>query len=896
MHRAPTPDSDDDEANRGSYTFRYHQKLNARPCDVDGVPLPPHAPPAPKDPPPADESNNAWHPFTSRLDFDFAHFHFVTAQSSESQINQALDHWAASVLPFGGKTPWANAKKMYATIDEIRSGDAPWRTVKIRYQGPLPRGTPPKWMTEEYELYVRDALVVARNQLETTSFKGQVNTVPYQQFDVNGKRVYSNLMSGDWAWKQADIIAEDPATHGSMFVPIVAGSDKTTCSVATGHQEYHPVYMSPGILTNTARRARGNAVLPVAFLPIPKTAKRHRKRPEYQKFCRQMYHACLARVFEPLKAAMTAPVTVRCPDGHLRRAIFGLGPYIADYPEQVWLAGIVQGWCPKCDAKPDNLDAPNSVRRTQERTDWIITAFDPGTVWDDWGIRADIVPFTHDFPRADIHELLSPDLLHQVIKGTFKDHIVTWVNEYLHLVHGEARAHEIIDDIDRRIAAVPAFPGLRRFPEGRDFTQWTGDDSKALMKVYLPAIAGHVPDKMVKCLAAFLDFCYLARRNALDTDTLAELEGALSRFHALREVFIEAGVREDNISLPRQHSLLHYPRSIRLFGTPNGLCSSITESKHIQSVKKPWRRSSKWKALLQMLLTLQRLDKLSAARRVFAKLGMMAGSTLSYTARMLAGHAPEPEPDTDQDEDDEHGEVAGPKTPSSVKLAQRRESNYPRNIHGLAARIQQPRLPELTRRFLYDQLHPDAELTADDVPLDQCPRILGKISVFHSAVARFYAPSDFCGSGGMYRERIRANPDWRGEYARYDTVFVVTDAEQPGMCGMAIGRLRLLYSFTHDGVDYPCALVEWLVPFEDRPDDITGMWMVKHEYEGNGRPSMAVIHLDCIARAAHLIGVYGSSFMPENFHFSYSLGVFRAYYVNRYIDHHTHEFLAGDAR
>lgn len=34
------------------------------------------------------------------------------------------------------------------------------------------------------------------------------------------------------------------------------------------------------------------------------------------------------------------------------------------------------------------------------------------------------------------------------------------------------------------IAAVPSFPGLRRFPEGRGFKQWTGDDSKALMKVF----------------------------------------------------------------------------------------------------------------------------------------------------------------------------------------------------------------------------------------------------------------------------------------------------------------------------------------------------------------------------------------------------------------------------
>jgi hypothetical protein len=56
-----------------------------------------------------------------------------------------------------------------------------------------------------------------------------------------------------------------------MFVPVVAGSDKTTVSVATGHQEYHPVYMSPGNLTNIARRAHGNGLLPVAFLPIPKS-------------------------------------------------------------------------------------------------------------------------------------------------------------------------------------------------------------------------------------------------------------------------------------------------------------------------------------------------------------------------------------------------------------------------------------------------------------------------------------------------------------------------------------------------------------------------------------------------------------------------------------------------
>jgi len=44
---------------------------------------------------------------------------------------------------------------------------------------------------------------------------------------------------------------------------------------------------------------------------------------------------------------MTEPDLIKCADGHYRKAIYGLGPYIADYPEQVLLAGIVSGWCVK---------------------------------------------------------------------------------------------------------------------------------------------------------------------------------------------------------------------------------------------------------------------------------------------------------------------------------------------------------------------------------------------------------------------------------------------------------------------------------------------------------------------------------------------------------------------
>ena len=55
-----------------------------------------------------------------------------------------------------------------------------------------------------------------------------------------------------------------------MFVPVILGSDKTTVSVATGQHVYHPVYLSVGNVHNCIRRAHKDALVLIAFLPIPK--------------------------------------------------------------------------------------------------------------------------------------------------------------------------------------------------------------------------------------------------------------------------------------------------------------------------------------------------------------------------------------------------------------------------------------------------------------------------------------------------------------------------------------------------------------------------------------------------------------------------------------------------
>ncbi|KAJ7648519.1 hypothetical protein B0H17DRAFT_1215571 [Mycena rosella] len=432
-----SPEGEDEN----DFDHQFHPHLNALPCDTNSQFLPPFAAPSTPPPaPPADGQNPvAWAPFRLGVEFEFAQFHFVRLQSSEGEINNALDIWAASVMEFGGRAPWRNAKELYAAIDKPTKCAA--RVL-----------CPP----------------VLHHQLACPDFKGHVDVVSYQKFNHKGQCVWSNFMSGDWAWKQADLITADKANHGCAFVAAVGGSDKTTVSVATGHQEYHPSYLSPSVLMGTASLARG-------------------RRPE-----------------------------------------------------------LVS----QCDVLPDHLDDEGARLRTQTKTNTLIMCFDPGILWDDYGIHADIVPFTHGFPRTDIYELLSFDLLHQVIKGMFKDHLVSWVNKYLHLEHGEKRALKIIQDIDHRISAVPEFPGLCRFHDGRDFSQWTGDDSKVLMKINLATVAGYIPSDMVKGLSAFMDFCYLVCLNAISTAELASIQNTLHCFHQYHQIFVETGVQID-ISLPR---------------------------------------------------------------------------------------------------------------------------------------------------------------------------------------------------------------------------------------------------------------------------------------------------------------------------------------------------------
>jgi hypothetical protein len=256
-----------------------------------------------------------------------------------------------------------------------------------------------------------------------------------------------------------------------------------------------------------------------------------------------------------------------------------------------------------------------------------------------------------------------------------------------------------------------------------------------------------------------------------------------------------------------------------------------------------------------------------------------------------------PDSNTD-DEDDDDGDVDGPTVQAHVDLAKTSCKYhitwycwsiltystvckvYPEDI---TTEIEQPDFPDLIQQFIYNQQHSDH---CSDTTL---PTFYGKITIYPSAVATFHAPSDISGIGGMRRERMRAVKSWRKGPGRYDTIFVNTDPSVEGMKGLDIARVRLFFSFSHDGIEYPCALVHWFSRVGDLPDDHTGMWIVEPDILDDGENLTAIIHLDTVVRASHLIPVFGSQRVSRTLSFTDTLDTYTSFYVNKYVDHHAFE-------
>ncbi|CDO69403.1 hypothetical protein BN946_scf184742.g1 [Trametes cinnabarina] len=267
----------------------------------------------------------------------------------------------------------------------------------------------------------------------------------------------------------------------------------------------------------------------------------------------------------------------------------------------------------------------------------------------------------------------------------------------------------------------------------------------------------------------------------------------------------------------------------------------MMEAKHISAVKKPYRRSSHNKPLGQIILINQHLDKLAALRVDLDTRHMLEGqcpclppymqpdaartgaadtipaaldesssdedkndNTELYRqhhepqAADTAGGEPHGDDSAAEPEEGVVGDLEGPTLMAECVLSKTSLRGYPKHVRQLVQAIHVPVLPDKIQRFLYNQLMPNpgpGVPMAAEVPLKSCPLFDANISVFPSAIATYYAPSDPLGPQGMHREWIRSVGSWRGEGPWRNCVFMEQGTDLPGFRSLLVAHVCLFFSF-----------------------------------------------------------------------------------------------------
>ena len=291
-----------------------------------------------------------------------------------------------------------------------------------------------------------------------------------------------------------------------------------------------------------------------------------------------------------------------CADGWVRRVYPILAAYVADFPEQCLVACCLESRCPRCLVLPKNRGStawshPRDPKKIVEILAQRAEGLKP-KAFVSQGLRP-VNPFWADLPHCDIFQCLTPDIHHQLHKGIFKDHFVSWCTE---AIDGGS------DEVDRRFKSMTQHPTLRHFKKGISLvSQWTGNEFKNMEKIFLGVIAGTADERVIRAVRAVEDFISYARFEAHTESSLDKMDRAWSAIHENKNIFVELGIRKA-FNIPKFHSIIHYVSAIRSHGTLDGYNSESPERLHIDFAKAPFRAGNKRDYTAQMTTWMARHD------------------------------------------------------------------------------------------------------------------------------------------------------------------------------------------------------------------------------------------------------------------------------------------------
>ncbi|KZT20962.1 hypothetical protein NEOLEDRAFT_1074287 [Neolentinus lepideus HHB14362 ss-1] len=729
---------------------------------------------------------------------------------------------------------------------------------------------------EAFEVYHRDVIECIRALYGDPEFAKDLIVLPerhYADADMTIRR-YSDMHTGRWWWGTQKAL--DKEKPGGTIIPVIISSDKTQVTLF-GNKAAYPIYMTIGNLPKEIRRkpSRGGHVL-LGYLPTTRldhiTNKAARRRT-----IGNLFHSCVRRILRPLKKAGELGLAMASGDGVYRRVHPIFATFVGDYPEQLLVAGVKMGECPKCRVSHDRLgeyDESQEFRDIEEVLDALSSIIDGPLAFVKACASAGIKPVQHPFweelPYVNIFQSITPDVLHQLYQGVMK-HVIAWVTKACGA-----------DEIDARSHRFPPNHNIRLFTKGiSKLSKVTGREHAQMCQLLLGLVVdirlpnGQSTARLIAAVRAILDFCYLAQYPVHSDDTLSKLDEALRQFHDNKDIFVDLGIRND-FNIPKLHALLHYLISIKYFGTTDNYNMEYTERLHIDFAKDAYRATNHKDEYPQMTKWLARREKVLRHEKYVnwrlagcpAPQSVQLGSSVSRPHLRMTCHP----------------------TLKAVPVSTLKTDYGALFFEAAFARfVVQYHDPKLSPG--------QVERSAENVYLP-----FQRLPVFHKI--KFWIEDPFNRDiGAETSDAVHVRParqDSRGRDvpARFDTVLVnLGIGKDVGIRGYRVAQVRAVFSLPPAAVSAlfrktppkHLAYVEWFSPFPSNPDRSSQMYKITRSVR-DGERLASIIPVTQIYRSVHLFPKFGSH-VPRAWSSSTVLDDAPAFFVNPFLDRATYTMM-----
>ncbi|KAK0485526.1 hypothetical protein EDD18DRAFT_1083189 [Armillaria luteobubalina] len=822
-----------------------------------------------------EKGEEMWVPFESWDEWDLVQW-LMKAGVSQSEMEKFLQ---LGVIKESLQPSFENKRKLFQHIDTLPTGPE-WECEVFVLTGDE-KDEDGKLRTEEVELWKRNPIECICELMGNSRFVQHMKYAPERVYtDESGQsRAYSEMSTADWWWAtQVSSIKLLP--KGATIAAVILATDKTQLSQFSGDKQAWPVYLTIGNIDKDIRQKLSeHATVLIGYLPISKLECFNKKTQSTQSY--QLFHTCMRSLLDPLVEAGKNGVKILCADGKTRMVYPLLAAYVADYPEQCLVGCCMENRCPKCLSKSDLLRNPvHSILRDPEKTIRILKQTADGhkpQAFTDQGLHP-VDPFWRKLPHCNIFNCFTPDILHQLHKGVFKDHVVSWATEVVH-------ADKPKEELDCCFRAMTCHPSLRHFKKGISLvSQWTGNKYKNMEKVFLSVLDGSVQDEVVECVQSVLDFIYYAHFEEHTDESLSKLDEAWHTFHKKKAIFIDLDIQQ-HFNIPKVHSTMHYATMIRSYGMADSFNTEASEQLHIDFAKIAYNASNKRDYVKQMAIWLRRQEAVDNFYRF-----------LDWAV-------------------EEYEEL-------EVDKAERDDEDEDNAEAVLATNATDANNPMISASTALD----NDESPGSDVNID-----LDTLDKKYGSTEFVYALESFLCCHGMYRpnfwdawpakyevfkqcqiyvpptpevsklvtiDPIRASPMVPAHGcnkeipAQFDTVLawkklpkVGTDLDLLGNKGLHVGQVHVIFNLPEQlgTFPHPLAYIEWFTPLH-KLDNCVGMFKVQRSTHGSQWLRASIIPVTYISQSCQLSPYFGHS-MDCTWSSNNVLDLCQSFHVNSYLRH-----------